>query len=270
MRVIMKLAHVLAVAALALPMAVFAADRMTDRDVKALVERVDSEREQFEDALDSKLKSEILRTAAGEVNVNNFLDDFESNIGRLKDRLQPDYSASAEATTVLRQGTDIDGYFRKQPAGTRGESEWNRLAADLKSLAAVYGTTFPLPANATVRRMSDREVAAGVDALAKSADRLKQSLDTELKKDATVNQQAREAVVTDADQLKQDAELLRERLRDGQASSSESAKVLAQAAKIQSALGGRKAPESLKLWSQMTPQLQTLAGVYGTVWPPVR
>jgi hypothetical protein len=267
----MKVALVLTIAALALPApAALAADRMTDRDVKTLVERINSEREQFEDALDNKLKSEILRTASGEVNVNKFLDDLEANIGRLKDRLQPDYSASAEATTVLRQGTDIDRYFRKQPPATRGESEWNRLAADLKTLAVAYGATFPLPENASVRRMGDREVAAGAEALAKSADRLKLSLDTELKKDAAVNQQAREAIVKDADQLKKDAEVLSARLKDGQASSSESAKVLAQAAKIQSSLGGKKAPDSLKVWSEMTPQLQTLAGVYGTVWPPVR
>src|SRR5262245_63854450 len=78
-----------------------AADRLTDKDVKALVERIDDGRSRFKDALDDKIKKNILRGPSGEVDVDKFLDDFKDNIGRLKDRLKPEYSASTEAQTVL-------------------------------------------------------------------------------------------------------------------------------------------------------------------------
>ena len=60
----------------------FAQDRLTDRDVKALVARLEDARDQFDNALDSDLKNKVLRGPNGEVNVKNFLDDFQKNIDR--------------------------------------------------------------------------------------------------------------------------------------------------------------------------------------------
>ena len=126
-------------------MPALSADRLPDKDVKALLERINNERDRFEDQLDGKIKSSILRGASGEVHVERFLDDLQENVGRLQDRFKSDYAASAEATTVLRQGSDIQRFMSKQPPAFDGASEWNRLASSLGELAKVYGTTFPLP-----------------------------------------------------------------------------------------------------------------------------
>ena len=149
---------------------VFASDRLTDRDVKALAERIDDGRDKFEGALDDTLKNTVVRSATGEINVKRELDDFKESVSRMKDRLKPDYTASSEANVVLKRATDIDVFLGKQSAGFKGASEWTRLSTDLKSLAAAYGTYFPLPDNATVRRLGDREVATAVEQLAKVGD----------------------------------------------------------------------------------------------------
>ncbi len=165
----------LALAALAILWSpALAADRLTDRDVKALVARVEEGRDKFDDALEGKLKDQTLRGTTGEVKVQNFLNDFQDNIDKVEERLKPDYAASAEVQTLLQQGTFIDRFFRTQPAGTKGESEWNRLAVDLKALAVAYGADFPLPDGAAVRRMGDKEVITILDDVADGGDRLKQ------------------------------------------------------------------------------------------------
>src|SRR5262245_48922584 len=97
---------------------VFAADRMTDKDVKALVSRIEQGRDKFDDALDDRLKRTVLRGPNGEVDVKRFLDDFQRNIDQVEERLKPEYAASTEVATLLRQGTSIDNFFRNQPAGT--------------------------------------------------------------------------------------------------------------------------------------------------------
>ena len=79
-----------------------AADRLTDHDVKALVEKIEQGREHFEDALDDTFKHTVVRTATSEVDVNRSLNDFEKAIEDLKDHLKPEYSASSEAATVNR------------------------------------------------------------------------------------------------------------------------------------------------------------------------
>src|SRR3954454_654047 len=133
-------------------------ERLTDKDVKGLIEAVDNGRDRFEDQLDGKLKDTILRGPNGEVNVARFLDDLQENTHRLKERFTTEYAASAEVATVLRQSTPIDAFMKQKP-GIKGSSEWDHLASSLRRLAVAYGTQFPLEGSAPVRRISDGEAA---------------------------------------------------------------------------------------------------------------
>jgi hypothetical protein len=244
-----------------------AADRLTDRDVKALVERIDQERDKFQDALDDKVKHSILRGPGGEVDVERYLKDFDDNIDKLKDRLKGNYAASAEVGAVLRQASGIDNGFRQQPPGTKGESEWNRLATDLKALAHAYGTDFPLAPNATVRRMGDGEVASTAESISKSADQLKKALDNDLKKDTTIDKATRQAIVDGAGQMSKDAKTLRDRVKSGNPSSAEAARIFDHASRIQSFLDSHRAPTASGIWNGVAPKLSPLAGAYGLSWP---
>jgi hypothetical protein len=244
-----------------------AADRLTDHDVKALVARIEQGRDRFDDTLDGDLKDDIVRGPSGEVKVDDFLNDFQENIDRLEERLKPDYAASAEAATLLRQATAIDRFFRMQPTGTRGESEWNRLATDLKTLALAYGADFPLAEGAPVRRIGDRELADTAKGIAETANRLKKTLDNDLKKDTTVDKPARQAIVAEADQLSREAKTLRERVEDGDPSSAEARQVLNRAANVQSFIDRHQVPASAAAWASATERLQSVASAYGGSWP---
>jgi hypothetical protein len=246
---------------------VLAADRLTDRDVKALVSRIEEGRDRFDDALGGNMKHGIVRGPSGEVKVDKFLDDFQENIDRLEERLKPDYAASNEAATLLRQATAIDRFFGQQPAGTRGESEWNRLATDLKTLAVAYGTTFPLAEGAVVRRMGDREVAEAADRLAQSSAQLKKSLDQDLKKDKSVPKGDRDAIVHDADRLSKDAKVLRDRIKDGKPSSAEAAHVMESAGRLGAFVREHQLPTASAAWTSMSTGVQTLATAYGLQVP---
>jgi hypothetical protein len=250
-------------AAIAATSPAIAADRLTDSEVKALVARIEQGRDLFDDALDDDLKDRIVRGDSGEVSVDHFLDDFQRNIDQLEERLTPEYAASAEARTLLRQASVIDRFFRQHPAGTRGESEWTRLTTDLKSLAAAYGAGFPLGDDAAVRRMGDREVAAGADELAQAADRVKRSLDADLKKDIAVDPAVRTGIVREADQLQREAKTLRDRVRDGRPSSAEADQVLSRAEKLRAFIDSHAVPTAAASWAAVDAHLQVLGSAYG-------
>lgn len=247
-----------------------AADRLTDKDVKSLVARIEQGRDRFDDALDDRVKNDTVRGPSGEVRVESFLNDFQENIDRVEERLKPDYAASAEVGTLLRQASVIDAAFRRQPGGTRGESEWNRLATDLKTLAMAYGASFPLNENATVRRVGDGELAEAIEEVAKAGDRLKKSLDSDLKKDPTVGKDARQDVVAEAEELARDAKALRKRVKDGQPSSAEADQLLVRAASVQSIIEKHKVPSSAGIWTSASEPLRSLASAYGSSWHPGR
>src|SRR3954469_15783786 len=85
--------------------------RMTDQQVKKLIEQVDNDRDRFEDQLDGNLKRKVLRGPGGEVDVERFLDDLQQNIDKLESRFTDSYSAGSEVGTVLKQGSSIQRYM---------------------------------------------------------------------------------------------------------------------------------------------------------------
>ncbi len=239
----------------------FAADRLRDKDVKDLMERIDHERDRFEDQLDGKLKDSIIRGSAGEVNVGKFLDDLQDNVGKMKDRFKPDYSAGTEVTTVLRQGTSVQKFMSTQPPNFDGASEWNRLAGSLGELAAAYNTAFPLPEGATAHRMNDEEVRVAADDVANSADRFKNALDDMLKEDKSIDKPTRDAAVKNAEQLKKDAENLSSTIGDEKPASGEAKALLQHAAAIRSA-GRTAAPATQASWMTVEAALSKIAQAF--------
>ena len=215
------------------------ADRLTDKDVKKLLEQIYQNRDRFEDQLDGKVKRSILRGPRGEVNVEQFLDDLQDNVNRLKERFTSDYAASAEATTVLRQGSDIQRYMSQQPPNFQGASEWNRLASSLEALAAAYGTTFPMAEGASARRLNDRELALAAKEIARGADQFKKELRAALERNKSIDKATREAALAEVESLKQDAKVLSSRLDDGKPASGEAKQLLQHLAAVGSSSSGR-------------------------------
>jgi hypothetical protein len=259
----MTAAGAVMIAALVAMPALFA-DRLPGKDVKALLERIHNERDRFEDQLDGKIKSSVIR-GEGEVHVGRFLDDLQENVDRLKSRFNEDYAASAEVTTVLRQGTDIQRFMSKQPPDLDGASEWNRLASSLGELAKIYATTFPLPEGQQARRLSDHEVENVASELAKSADLFKKDLESALKIDTTIAQPTKDAAVEEVNGLKEDAEKLASTVEDGRPASGEAKAVLDRAARIRGAAassGRALSPEAQTAWGSVESGLQKVAAAF--------
>lgn len=250
--------------ALGLAAPVVAADRLNDKDVKQLIDRIDNERDRFEDQLDGKLKRSIVRGPRGEVNVETYLDDLQENLDKLKGRFTSDYSGSAEVTTILRQGSDIQRYMATLPANFDGASEWNRLSSSLTELAAAYGTSFPVVEGELARRMNDKEVEKTASDVAKSADQFKHDLDASLKADQTVSAATREGAVKEADTLKESAEKLASTLDDDKPATGEARTLLQHAAAMRSAAAGRTLSAAAKTsWGEVEDGLAKIAQAFG-------
>lgn len=235
-------------------------ERLSDKDVKQIIDDVNQARDRFEDQLDGKVKSSILRGERGEVNVESYLDDLQENVKKLKERFTPKYAASKEVEVVLRQGTDINTYIKAQPAEMKGGSEWDRMAQQLGRLADAYGTTFPLPAGAAVRRINDAEAAQTAEEIAKAADRLKKSINS----DASLTKQAKDAVKEDIDKLIDQAKQVKSRAADSKPATAEVRDLMIMAGKVgtivqQNTLGSG----ATSAWSAIQTSATKLQQAYG-------
>jgi hypothetical protein len=233
--------------------------RLPDKDVKALIEQVGENRDKFHDNLASDIKSAKIRRPDREVDVSAFLDDYKDNVNKAKDRFTDDYAASSEVAEVLRQATIIDTFLKNSPATTKGRSEWDLEAASLKSLAQAYGTTFPTPDGAPVRRINDKETAAAAEALANSADHFKNNLD----KDSTIPALQKDAAKKDAEALKKLADTVKSRTEDGKPATAEFQQLMTQMAKVQSWVDMHPVPAAAADWQDAQKQMTKLRQAFG-------
>jgi hypothetical protein len=207
-----------------------APERLSDKDVKAQIEQVDVGRDKFEGNLDGAFKASTVRGSSGvETKVAGALQDYQDNTQKLKDRFTPDYSASAEVATVLKQSTAIDAFMQGAPSAMKGRSEWDRQTTNLKALAQSYGTAFPLPDGATPHRVNDKETAAHASAIATSADRFKSDLD----KDKILPKPEKDAAKKDVEMLIKQADAVKSRTSDGKPATGEVRQLAEQVAKVQ-------------------------------------
>jgi hypothetical protein len=206
-------------------------ERLSDKDVKALIEQVDQERDKFEGNLDGKLKDSLLRSETTDIKVSAALQDYQDNIKKLKERFTADYSASAELEVVLNQANRIDNFMKTSTAVTKGRSEWDREAASLKHLAVAYGATFPLPPGAAVRRMNDKEAAEAAGAIADAADHVKD--DFSKVPDSALPKADKETVKKGLETLSKQADAVKSRLNDGKPATAEVQQLMAQVAVVQ-------------------------------------
>ena len=150
-------------------------ERLSDNQVKAIIDEVDTGRDKFEGNLDGGFKGSTLRGPNGEKKVADALQDYQDSTKKLQHRFSADYSASAEASTVLKQSMQIDAFMKSPSAPADGRIEWDRQIGNLKRLADAYGTTFPLPDGATVRRINDKEAADSAGVVVTQAEQVKRA-----------------------------------------------------------------------------------------------
>ena len=105
----------------------------------------------------------------------------------------------------------------RSPLSMKGRSEWDRQSANLKLLAEAYGTTFPMPDGAPVRRMNDKEMSAVAAEVASAANRFKDDLG----KVTTLPKPDRDAARKDVDLLVDYANNVKDRTGDSKPSTAE-------------------------------------------------
>ena len=233
-------------------------ERLSDKDVKTLIDQVDEGRDKFEGNLDGDFKGSTLRGPGGETKVAGALQDYQDSTKKLKDRFTADYSASAEVATVLKQSTAIDTYMRGAASDMKGRSEWDRQTANLKRLAEAYATTFPYAEGAAVRRMNDKETAAAAAAIATAADDFKSDLD----KATALAKPDKDAAKKDADLVAKQANAVKSRVSDGKPATGEVKQLVEQIAKLQTFVDAHPIP-TMDNWQAVQASLAKLQQAFG-------
>jgi len=235
--------------------------RLSDKNISSLVEKIGNQRDKFERALDSDFKRSVLRGPGGEIQVRGYLDDLADAVERIEDRFDGNYAASTEVQDLLERADIMNGYIRSNPS-LEGANEWDVFGSSLQQLAAAYGTTFPLPDGAMVRRIGDGEletVAAAVNKLAKDLQRSVRSQTRGKDELKATGQDLEKELSTLADTGK----TLSSRIRSGKPASAEARQLMDSVGKVESLIRVPGMPGELATaWETVEPSIEKIAQAY--------
>jgi hypothetical protein len=253
---------VLVALAVALPAAA-QPDRLYDKDVKALLEQSRKTFEKFWDRLDNQLKNTTFRGPSGEWVVKKVGEDYKNTIDTAEKRISDSYSASTEVGNIFTEATRINSYVEQQGPTMKSASEWQAHVKVLGQLAHEYGGTFPPAQGQAYRRYTDKEVVAATKSIEDASKQFASTLDNTLKKDKSVPDATRKAMVTDAKGVGERAKALGSAVKDGKPASAQAAALMQQAKKVQDAFMAGSAATALNpAWGGVRGPMSTVASAF--------
>ncbi|MFN2416687.1 MAG: YMGG-like glycine zipper-containing protein, partial [Pyrinomonadaceae bacterium] len=119
-----------------------AAYRISDRQLDAIIRRVENGADRFRTDMGTALNRSTYNGTRAEDNINQFIRDFENATDQLRSRFDGRTSVAADVENVLRQATYIDDFMMRQRLPMRAENSWTTLKGDLNQLASAYSVAW--------------------------------------------------------------------------------------------------------------------------------
>jgi|HubBroStandDraft_6_1064221.scaffolds.fasta_scaffold15401_3 hypothetical protein len=117
-------------------------NRMSDRDIKELAQRMDHDADRFRHSLHEEMEHFRWDDKRDRDSMNKTATEFEHATDRLKNHFHDGNARPADIQEVLDRGAEIDGYIMGRHMLPRAKSDWVALRGDLDQLASAYNITW--------------------------------------------------------------------------------------------------------------------------------
>ena len=236
------------------------AHRLTDKQVKTLLDDIRTELADFEDSMDPQVRKSILRSQLGETDVEAFFKDLGESRDKAENRLGYSYSASTEVATFLRQASAFEVRSEAGWSLYGAEGSWKSLRPMLVRLANAYGIDWTAdPGTWRSRRKSDGEIQDFIDALAANVTSFRKVFQKDLKRDKSLSKQERKTLVARAMDLEDKAAGLSQGFRKTKSVDTGATRLEASVVLFEEALGDRELTAgSAAAWAGIRESLATL------------
>jgi hypothetical protein len=116
--------------------------RLSEKEMKDLLSRIDKQAATFRSSLKTALNHSRFDDTKEEDHINDFVKGFEQATERLKHHYDEKSSASSDVEEVLRRAARIDVFMERHHLSPRAESDWAALRQNLDALADAYGVSW--------------------------------------------------------------------------------------------------------------------------------
>lgn len=261
-----RLLTVLAIA-LAVPAGAARAERLTDEQIRGLLEDLDRAGQTWKKDLEREdVDKQVITSAERSVSVKAFLKDFEKAVDTAKSRFSSTNVADTEVLAVLRLGSDVEARSRRQ--GGTPWSSWVPLGAKLEALAGAYGVAWPIQSmDVAGGRVNDAAVVAKLDQLAVAAGRLRTEAEAAAKADKAIDKPSRDSLKASIQLMERLAKDVRSLTKSDRPASREVDQLLAEVGKVEATLTRMSILSRMGAWQAVDASAQVIARAFSKAKP---
>jgi hypothetical protein len=117
-------------------------NRLSDREIKDLMSRMEKDAEHFKHSLHSELEHQHWRDSEERESMNRAASGFERATDRLKDHFHNGNARPGDVQEVLDRGADLNSLIVGRHLLPRARGEWMTLRSDLDQLASAYNVAW--------------------------------------------------------------------------------------------------------------------------------
>jgi hypothetical protein len=259
--------------------------RMTNRQRRELVRRVELSTERFQGSLSDALNGGTYNGTVSAGDFNNSVQNFRNATAQLRDRVNQRASSAADVQNVLQQASVVNGFVLGGNMDARVRNDWSLVRSDLDALARAYDVTWDWnqtayanpgygnqgygnPANAgQPYRLSDAQLDALLRRISNESDRFRSDLGYALDRTRYDNTRAEDNINQFVSDFASATVQLRSRFDTRRSVASDVQNVLRQATYIDDFM--RRHPLDYRAtndWSVLKGDLNQLASAYSVAW----
>lgn len=112
--------------------------RVSDRQVEAILDRIENKTNDFKDEVDRSLDKSSIDGTRREDSINQIVSNFENATDRLRDNFSSRRSSSADVEDVLNKAVFLNTFVRNNRMSQNAQNLWSEIRTDLNTLAGYY------------------------------------------------------------------------------------------------------------------------------------
>ncbi|HJQ25617.1 MAG TPA: hypothetical protein VKA60_16975 [Blastocatellia bacterium] len=254
--------------------------RLSEGDLRGLMDRLERDSDQFRKSVDTALDRSILDSTRAEDRINDFVKGFEEATDRLKGRFDDNQSASATVQEVLDRGARIDRFVSMHHLSGRVYDDWMRVRADLDELASAYTVSWNWPVvEVTVvptdtvvverhaRRINDSDVKAIISRIDAQAEHFRHSLHDALNHSHFNHTSAEDDINAFVKNFERSTDRLKDHFGKHNAAAGDAEEVMRRAARIDVFMRNHElSTRAQEDWQALRRNLDELALAYSVTW----
>jgi len=190
--------------------------RVSDRQVRTLLNGIETKTDSFRRQMDAALNQSRYNNSNSEDSINSYIADFENSTNTLSDNFNSRNSVSNDVYSVLQKASTIDNFMRTNRLNQSVQNQWSSLRTDLSTLANYYSVawnwnSYPTnnpnnpnspnypnnpnsPNSPPAYNVSDNLIRSVITNLQNNTDRFKRDLDSALDRSSLNNTRSKDTI----------------------------------------------------------------------------